>query len=98
MFGESQGASCRPNSLFSHEMSRKREPSVRKREEDRRGRERGTVPVQFLAHSVREGTSGEDQSPVRTGRGPQVLAALRNLASGLMRGAGQPNIAAATRS
>ena len=46
---------------------------------------------------MRDVTYGEDQSQVRTGSGPQVLAALRNVAIGLMRGAGQKNIAAATR-
>lgn len=58
---------------------------------------RGEWKIENQSHYGRDVTYGEDQSPVRTGSGPQVLAALRNLAIGLMRGAGQQNIAAATR-
>jgi hypothetical protein len=46
---------------------------------------------------VRDVTYGEDKSQVRDGRVAQVMAALRNVAIGLMRRAGQKNIAAGTR-
>jgi hypothetical protein len=42
-------------------------------------------------------TYDEDRSQVRCGSIPQTMAALRNLAIGLMRSAGEPNIAAACR-
>lgn len=42
-------------------------------------------------------TFDEDRSQVQNGSVAQMLAALRNVAIGLMRGAGQQNIAAATR-
>jgi predicted transposase YbfD/YdcC len=58
---------------------------------------RGEWKIENQSHYVRDVTYGEDRSQVRTGSGPQVLAALRNVAIGLMRGAGQQNIAAATR-
>ncbi|WP_170131682.1 ISAs1 family transposase [Quadrisphaera granulorum] len=48
-------------------------------------------------HYVRDVTFCEDASRVRTGVGPQVMAALRNLAITLHRLAGQTNIAAACR-
>jgi hypothetical protein len=40
---------------------------------------------------------GEDASQVRTGNGPQVMAALRNLVIGILKLAGYPSIAAACR-
>ena len=40
---------------------------------------------------------GEDDSQVRTGSAPQVMAALRNATIGLLRMAGAINIAAALR-
>ena len=40
---------------------------------------------------------GEDRCRVRSGAAPQVLAALRNLVSGLLRLAGHSNMAAALR-
>ena len=40
---------------------------------------------------------GEDQSQVRTGSAPQVLAALRDLVIGMLRLGGVKNIAAALR-
>ena len=58
---------------------------------------RGEWKIENQSHYVRDVTYGEDRSPVRTGSGPQGRAALRNVAIGLMRCAGQQNIAAATR-
>jgi len=46
---------------------------------------------------VRDVTFDEDRSPVRTGAIPQVMAALRNTALGLLRRTGTSNIAAACR-
>ena len=40
---------------------------------------------------------GEDASRIRKRSGPEVMAALRNLAIGLMRSAGASNIAEAIR-
>ena len=40
---------------------------------------------------------GEDQSQVRTGSAPQLLAALRNRVIGMLRLSGVKNIAAALR-
>lgn len=48
-------------------------------------------------HWVRDVTFGEDASRIRTGTGPAMMAALRNLAISLARLAGAPNIAAWTR-
>ncbi|MEV0431570.1 hypothetical protein [Micromonospora sp. NPDC050495] len=42
-------------------------------------------------------TYDEDRSQIRTGAGPQVMAALRNAAIGALRTAGVTNIAAANR-
>ena len=58
---------------------------------------RGHWEIENRLHWVRDVTFDEDRSPVRTGAGPQVLAALRNTAIGVLRRAGQTNIAAATR-
>jgi predicted transposase YbfD/YdcC len=46
-------------------------------------------------HHIRDVTYGEDVSRVRTGTAPRAMAALRNLAIGLMRQAGWTYIAAA---
>lgn len=46
---------------------------------------------------VRDVTFDEDRSPVRCGSIPPVMAAFRNTAIGLMRWAGETNIAAACR-
>ncbi len=49
-------------------------------------------------HHVRDTTFAEDTSQVRTGSAPQVMAALRNLAIGVLCRAGRPvNLAAALR-
>lgn len=49
------------------------------------------------SHWVRDVTFDEDRSQVRTGSIPHVMAALRNTVIGLLRVAGEPNIAAAGR-
>jgi hypothetical protein len=46
---------------------------------------------------MRDVTQGEDHSSVRTGHGPQVMAALRTTAINLIRLRGGTNIAAAHR-
>lgn len=53
--------------------------------------------IENRLHYVRDVTYGEDQATVRVGRGAQGLAAIRNLAIGLLRLAGETNIAAACR-
>ncbi|ANY10734.1 hypothetical protein AFB00_30495 (plasmid) [Pseudonocardia sp. HH130630-07] len=49
------------------------------------------------AHWVRDVSFDEDRSAVRTGAGPQTMAALRNLAITALRLDGVTNIAAALR-
>jgi hypothetical protein len=49
------------------------------------------------SHWVRDVTFDEDRSEVRKGSIPQVMAALRNTAIGLLRWSGESNIAAACR-
>ena len=58
---------------------------------------RGHWGIECRLHWVRDVTLGEDRCRVRSGAAPQVLAALRNLVSGLLRLADQSNIAAALR-
>lgn len=58
---------------------------------------RGHWGIENRLHWVREVTLGEDQGQVRTGSGPQALAAVRNAVSGVLRRAGHDNIAAALR-
>src|SRR3954447_8511149 len=53
--------------------------------------------VENCLHWVRDVTEGEDHSSVRTGHGPQVMAALRNTAINIIRLRGGTNIAAAHR-
>ncbi len=53
--------------------------------------------IENCLHWVRDVTEGEDQSRVRTGHGPQVMAALRNTAINIIRLRGGTNIAAAHR-
>ena len=48
-------------------------------------------------HHIRDVTYGEDASQIRTGNGPQVMAALRNLAIAILKIAGHASIAAACR-
>jgi hypothetical protein len=58
---------------------------------------RGQWAIENRSHWVRDVTYDEDRSQVRCGSIPQVLAALRNAAVGLLRLAGHSNIAAAHR-
>jgi predicted transposase YbfD/YdcC len=58
---------------------------------------RGHWQIENQSHWVRDVTFDEDRSQVRCGNIPQVMAALRNTVIGLMRSAGQTNIAAACR-
>ena len=58
---------------------------------------RGQWQIENKSHGGREMTFDEDRSQVRCGNIPQVMAALRNTAIGLLRCAGYPNIAAACR-
>lgn len=53
--------------------------------------------IENRSHWVRDVTFDEDRSQVRCGSIPEVMAALRNAAIGLMRWAGEDNIAAACR-
>lgn len=58
---------------------------------------RGHWSIENKLHWVRDVTFDEDRSQVRTGSGPQVMAALRSTAIGVLRRAGHTNIAAALR-
>ena len=58
---------------------------------------RGHWSIENKSHWVRDGTFDEDRSQVRCGSIPQVMAALRNTAIGLLRWAGHTKIAAACR-
>ena len=58
---------------------------------------RGHWGIENRLHWVRDVTFGEDASQVRTGSGPQVIAALRNTTIAILRRAGHTNIAAALR-
>jgi len=58
---------------------------------------RGHWAIENKLHWVRDVTFDEDRSQVRCGNIPQVMAALRNSAIGLLRWAGETNIAAACR-
>jgi len=58
---------------------------------------RGHWGIENRLHWVRDVTFDEDRSTVRTGNAPQVMAALRNTAVGILRLAGWNNIAAALR-
>ena len=59
---------------------------------------RGHWSIENRLYWVRDVTFDEDRCPVRSGAGPQVLAALRKTAIGALRRAGHANIAAALRS
>ena len=58
---------------------------------------RGHWGIENRVHWAPEVTLGEDRSAVRSGAAPPGMAALRNLVLGLLRLAGQRNIAAALR-
>ena len=58
---------------------------------------RGHWGIENRLHWVRDVTMGEDASRIRTGAAPQVMAALRNAAVGLLRLLDATNIAEALR-
>lgn len=58
---------------------------------------RGHWKIENQLHWVRDVTYGEDLSAARTGTGPHVMAALRNLAISILRLAGHTSIATALR-
>src|SRR4051794_30306935 len=58
---------------------------------------RGHWSIENRSHYVRDVTRDEDASRIRKGSGPQVMAAVRNAAIGLLRLTGATNIAAALR-
>jgi predicted transposase YbfD/YdcC len=58
---------------------------------------RGHWAIENGLHHVRDTTFAEDNSQVRTGTAPQVMACLRNLAIGVLCRAGPVNLAAALR-
>jgi predicted transposase YbfD/YdcC len=58
---------------------------------------RGHWAIENGLHDIRDTTSAEDASQLRTGSGPQVMACLRNLAIGVLCRAGPVNLAAALR-
>ncbi|WP_331744572.1 ISAs1 family transposase (plasmid) [Streptomyces sp. NBC_01136] len=58
---------------------------------------RGHWAIENKIHWVSDVTYDEDRSQVRTGTGPEVMAALRNAAIGALRTAGITTIAAGTR-
>ena len=61
------------------------------------GWSRGHWTIENGSHYVRDVSLGEDASRIRKGSGPEVMAALRNLAIGLLRSTGASNIAEAMR-
>jgi hypothetical protein len=58
---------------------------------------RGHWEIENRVHHVRDVTQREDLSRIRTGNGPQVMAALRNTATNLARLNGYADIATAQR-
>lgn len=58
---------------------------------------RGHWGIENSSHYVRDVTFGEDRSQFRSGHGPQILAALRNLAITLIHRQGSSQIAATRR-
>jgi predicted transposase YbfD/YdcC len=58
---------------------------------------RGHWEIENRVHHVRDVTQREDACRIRTGNGPQVMAALRNTATNIARLDGHDNIAAAQR-
>ena len=53
--------------------------------------------IETSSHYVRDETLGEDRSRIRNGNAPQVMATLRNLSIGIIRLAGESNIASGLR-
>ena len=58
---------------------------------------RGHWSIENRSHYVRDVTLGEDASRIRKGSGPEVMAALRNAAIGILRATGATNVAEALR-
>ena len=58
---------------------------------------RGHWTIENRSHYVRDVSMGEDASRVRKASGPEVMAALRNLAIGCLRSTGASNIAESLR-
>ena len=58
---------------------------------------RGHWTIENKSHHVRDVSLGEDGIRIRKASGPQVMAALRNLAVGFLRTTGVTNIAEALR-
>ena len=58
---------------------------------------RGHWKIENQLHWVRDVTLGEDLSQARTGTGPHVMAAIRNLVISILRLAGHASIARALR-
>lgn len=58
---------------------------------------RGHWSIENRSHYVRDVTFGEDASRIRTGSGPEIMAALRNAAIGFLRITGATNIAETVR-
>lgn len=58
---------------------------------------RGHWTIENGLHYVRDVTFDEDRSQVRKGKGPRVMATLRNLAISVLNLAGASSIAKATR-
>ena len=54
---------------------------------------RGHWSIENKVHCVRDTTMAEDQSRIRKGNGPRVMATLRNLVLSILRAAGITNIA-----
>lgn len=61
------------------------------------GLTRGHWGIENGLHHTRDETFREDRCRVRRGHAPRVLASFRNVAVHLLRGAGHPTVAAATR-
>ena len=72
-------------------------PPARASAVDLLGYNRAHWHIENRSHWVRDVTFDEDRSQVRVGSIPQVMAALRNTAIGLLRLAGATNLAAACR-
>lgn len=57
----------------------------------------GHWAIENSSHHIRDTTFGEDASTVHSGAAPRAMAALRNLAIGVLKAAGANNIAKTTR-
>jgi len=72
-------------------------PAARARPDQLAAWIRGHWTIENRLHWVRDVTFGEDASTARTGTGPHVMAALRNLVISILRLAGHASIAQALR-